>query len=87
MDTKIALFAALLVGSLGGALAGGSPAHAASTACAGGYQPDRRGDCQPINGYIDSRCPGYFVPGPSPYASGYRCDALAPSYFLNGPSA
>jgi hypothetical protein len=81
MNAKLVLSTALFLGSLGGALAVGFPAHAAPTACASGYQPDKRGDCQPINGYMDSRCPGYFVPGPSPYALGYRCDPLAESYF------
>ena len=81
MNAKIALTAALFLGSLGGALAVGSPAHAAPTACASRYQPDHRGDCQPINGYIDNRCPGYSVPGPSPFGWGYRCDPLSPSWF------
>lgn len=81
MNTKIALFAALVVGSLGGALASGSTAQAAPMGCAGGYQLDNRGDCQPVNGYVDSRCPGYYVPGPSPYGWGYRCDPLSPSWF------
>ena len=79
MNATTALFAALLLGSL----AAGSPAHAASTACASGFQPDRRGDCQPINGFVDNRCPGYSVPGPSPAGSGFRCDPLSPSYFTN----
>jgi len=81
MNAKIALTAALLFAPLAGALAAAPPAHAAPTACASGYQPDRRGDCQPINGYVDNRCPGYSVPGPSPYGWGYRCDPLAPSWF------
>jgi hypothetical protein len=64
MNVKIALSAALLFGSLAGAHAVGSPAQAAPTACASGYQPDQRGDCQRVNGYLDNRCPGYSVPGP-----------------------
>ena len=83
MNATTALLAALLLGSIAGALAAGSPAHAASTACASGFQPDRRGDCQPINGFVDNRCPGYSVPGPSPAGSGFRCDPLSPSYFTN----
>ena len=83
MNATTALFAALLLGSIAGALAAGSPAHAASTACASGFQPDRRGDCQPINGFVANRCPGYSVPGPSPAGSGYRCDPLSPSYFTD----
>jgi hypothetical protein len=81
MNARMALTAALCFASLAGALVLGSPAHAARTACAGGYQPDTRGDCQPINGYVDNRCPGYSVPGPSPYGWGYRCDPLSPAYF------
>ena len=80
MNAKIALSAALLVAPLAGALAA-PRAQAASMACASGYQPDRRGDCQPINGYVDNRCPGYSVPGPSPYGWGYRCDPLSPGWF------
>ena len=65
----------LLIGSIGmfaalGAVAFGSPARASEqyfmsgAYCAGGYHVDPHGNCQPDNGYVDSRCP----PGLEPHA-------------------
>jgi len=45
----------------------------AMAGCAGGYSADARGDCQPDNGYVDSRCQVGFQATPFPNGNGYRC--------------
>lgn len=74
MVSAAALFVgSLVLASLGCALFAGSPALAASAACASGYHADATGNCQPNNGSVDSRCQNGFEAIPAMNGNGYRC--------------
>ena len=45
----------------------------AMISCAGGYHTDADGNCQPDNGYVDSRCQAGFEAAPFPNGNGYWC--------------
>jgi hypothetical protein len=80
MNAKIYVAAALLLGSFVAVSMAAAPAHAAALACAGGYHADRQGNCQPDNGYVDSRCQAGFEAAPSPDPVGYRCAPIPEGY-------
>lgn len=73
MNTKTALAAMMVFGSIGGSLVGGGPTKANPISCASGYYADAMGNCQPTNGYVDSRCQNGFIAQPAFNGNGYRC--------------
>jgi hypothetical protein len=74
MNTNTVLVAMMIFGAIYGSLMMGAPAKAdPSMACASGYYTDAMGNCQPINGYVDSRRPNGFIAGPAPNGNDYRC--------------
>ncbi len=67
------LLGALTFGSVAQASGGLRPLQAAMMQCAGGYHPDRQGNCQPDTPQVDMRCPDGYLATPWPDPSGYRC--------------
>ena len=93
MNIKLVLAVAMLFGSLGAGLIVGSapgldtfdastgnPLEVAMLDCAGGYHADARGDCQPNNGIVDSRCPTGWEATAFPNGNDYRCVPIPNGY-------
>lgn len=84
MNARMFLTAAALFGAIAGALVIGSAAPAASAstiACAGGYHPDKQGNCQPNNPQPNLQpCPPGFLSAPAPTYSSYMCVPIPKGY-------
>jgi hypothetical protein len=94
MDAKLMLALTMLVGSLVGGLiasthtrpeddfdvGAGAPMELAMLTCAGGFHTDSRGNCQPDNGIVDSRCQDGFETHPAPNGAGYICVPIPQGY-------
>ncbi len=80
MDARPILAAAALLGSLIGGLIVAGPARSNAIVCASGYRADAAGNCQPVHGYVDSRCRAGFEAAPSPGPDGYRCVPIPKGY-------
>jgi hypothetical protein len=87
MNSKSAFaLAATLAASLAGVIALGSPARATEqyamsrAYCAGGYHVGAHGNCQPDNGYVDSRCPPGFEPHSWPNGNNNWCMPIGGGY-------
>ena len=83
MNAKITLTAAAFLGAIAGALViGAAPAAAAPSAiCAGGYHPDRQGNCQPDNPQPNLRpCPPGLLSASAFNGSGYICVPIPEGY-------
>jgi hypothetical protein len=93
VNIKLVLAVAMLFGSLAAGLIVGSapgtetfdasvdnPLEVAMLECAGGYHADARGDCQPIMGIVDSRCPAGSEATAFPNGNDYRCVPIPTGY-------
>ena len=94
MNANMAFAVAALVGLLAGEIVFGSPAWATdesvvapaftaqfSAACAGGYHPDKQGNCQPNNPQPNLQpCPPGLLSAPSPGWPGYTCVPIPKGY-------
>jgi hypothetical protein len=82
MNAKIVLTASALLGSIALLLGFAAPAAIAqTTACAGGYHPDRQGNCQPDNPQPNLQpCPPGLLSEPAFNGSGYRCVPIPKGY-------
>ncbi len=92
MNVNMASTVAALFGLLAGEFVVGSPARATdesviapaftaqfAAACAGGYHPDARGNCQPDGGNVTGDCPSGFISEPFPNGQSYRCVPISAS--------
>jgi hypothetical protein len=91
MNATTAFALTALLGSFSGASIVGSNAWAAgdgaftalmSSACAGGYHPDSRGNCQPNNPQPNLQpCPDGYLATPYPsWGNSYKCVPIPAGY-------